>query len=510
MVPFGLCAQTEEGRQSITIDELKNHMYFLASDYLDGRASYENGYQIAAEYCASQFKSIGLQTLLKDKNGNSTYFQEFPLIRKVYAKDCNVTLISSKESVTLISGRDFKIPESIGSIPKTETEVVFAGYGIEEPQYKWNDFEKLDITNKTVIVLMGTPKKNGKAVLPDSIDKKYQSIEGFRNKARKLIEKRVSQIIIVPDKELMTMAPWPVFPDRLQEDQFLYGIENQNESENSSPLFFAINPQSLNDVFKNQPYSPEGIEEKGLKGYKTFMLNDLKVKSNFSIIDVDTIYTKNVVAFLKGTDETLNMQNVAVGAHLDHLPQKDGQVCNGADDNASGSSGVLELAEALVKQPPRRSVIFILYAAEELGLIGSQHFLKTSPVSLKDIVVNVNLDMIGRTAPENEPDRAHYVMVYKEYLNDMTDIVSEVNKSGVNYPIVIEDRKNSQGGSDNASFHYKGIPNLTFFSGSHKDLHSPADDAEKIDYEKMQKITQLAYDLTCKFANQDLLKFTGK
>lgn len=500
---FELFAQTEEGRQSITIDELKNHMYFLASDYLNGRASYENGYQIAAEYCASQFKSTDVQTLLKDKYGNDTYFQEVPLIKKVFAKDCNVSLISSKESITLISGEDFKAPENIGNIPINETEAVFAGYGIEEPEYNWNDLKDLDITNKTVIVLMGTPKKNGKPVLPDSIDKEYQSIEGFRHKAWKITEKKPSQIIVIPDKDLLTMAPWAFFPDKLKEDQYSYGIEN-------SPLFFAINPQSLNKLFKNQPYSPENIEKNGLVGYKTFKLNDLKVKSNFSILEVDTIYTKNIVGLIKGTDENFNKQYITIGAHLDHLPKKNGQVCNGADDNASGTAGVLELTEALAKNPPRRSVVVILYAAEELGLIGSRHFLNNSVVPINDMVVNINLDMIGRTAPENEATKAHYVMVHTNFLDEMTKIISEVNKNGINYPLIFEDRKNISGGSDNTSFQNRGIPNFTFFSGSHKDLHSPTDDVEKIDYHKIQKISQLAYDLTFRFADPDQVNFSKK
>ena len=497
-------AQTKEGQQSITIDELKNHMYFLASDFLGGRVSYETGYNIAAEYCSSQFKSMGLETVLKDKNGNPTYFQEVPLIKTTIGKDFSVSLVSSKGTTVLESVTDIKIPGSVKYIPKPELDVVFIGYGIEEPKYKWNDFAKMDISGKAVVFLMGTPKKNGKSILPDSIDKKYQSNPGINAKFVKIFEKKPAICILIPDSETIAKFTWEKLPNYSGSDFYTYSNEI---SKDNGFLAYGLKPESVKKLFKDQIYTPDNIETNGLKGYKTFQLIDLKLNAIFSVTDHDTIITKNVVGVLKGTDELLNKQYVTVGAHLDHVPRMRGKICNGADDNASGAVGVIELAEAMVFQPPKRSILFALYTSEELGLLGSYHLVSNPPVPLENMVVNLNLDMIGRSDEKNSVTRAHYIESHPEYLESMKNLISEVNSKSVNWPLIYENCEGSLGDSDHSSFNDKGIPNVHFFSGVHKDLHLPTDDAEKIDYEKMQKIINLVYDLTYKCANLEHLPF---
>jgi hypothetical protein len=216
------------------------------------------------------------------------------------------------------------------------------------------------------------------------------------------------------------------------------------------------------------------------------------------------INTWNVVAIVEGTDHKLKDEFVTVGAHLDHVSPRNGEICNGADDNASGSVGVIEVAEAIAMNPPKRSVIFILYAGEEMGLRGSRYFLENPPVPLKKIVANINLDMIGRTGRGLDADKKEIYLRYSSEVSpEFKDFVKKVNKMTIKYPLVYVEDSKSPGGSDHQSFLRKEIPAIMFFSGLHNDLHQPGDDADKIQYDKVQKISQLVYELTRELGNID-------
>jgi Zn-dependent M28 family amino/carboxypeptidase len=180
-----------------------------------------------------------------------------------------------------------------------------------------------------------------------------------------------------------------------------------------------------------------------------------------------------------------------------------GQVANGADDNASGSAGVLEIAEAVAQDPPRRSVVFICYTAEEMGLQGSHYFVNSGPLDPAAIKFNVNLDMIGRTTAENKETGSHYVLGNERYQAKLEPFIEGINESSVNIPLIYEFGHMYSGSSDHASYSDRGIPSFFFFSGDHEDLHQPGDDPEKIEYEKAVKISRLAYLITMELANMD-------
>ena len=180
-----------------------------------------------------------------------------------------------------------------------------------------------------------------------------------------------------------------------------------------------------------------------------------------------------------------------------------GQVANGADDNASGTAGVMEIAEAMAKNPPRRSVIFIAYTAEEMGLLGSHYFVNAGPVPKEEIKFNVNLDMIGRSGPGNEETRSHYVVTDQDHLAAIEKFISVINDETIKYPLIFDNGSSITGSSDHASYLDVGIPAFFFFSGKHADLHTPGDDADKIDYNKAMEISRLAFLVAEKLANMD-------
>jgi len=211
----------------------------------------------------------------------------------------------------------------------------------------------------------------------------------------------------------------------------------------------------------------------------------------------------NVVGLVPGTDPALAHQVVTVGAHLDHLAPAGGKIRNGADDNASGSAGVLEIAEAVAIKPLRRSVLFCLWTAEESGLVGSRHLLSQPPVPVDDIIVNFALDVIGRSDPEASKTRKHYVIGSAKITPELKATIADVNAKTVKWPLDFESQESSMNGSDHYNFHLKGIPTAFLFSGRHEDLHAPTDDAEKIDFEKMQRLSQLIYAVTAELGNRD-------
>jgi Zn-dependent M28 family amino/carboxypeptidase len=206
-----------------------------------------------------------------------------------------------------------------------------------------------------------------------------------------------------------------------------------------------------------------------------------------------------------GTDPLLRDEYIVVGGHLDHVRPQQGQPSNGADDNASGSAGVMEIADAIAMNPLRRSVIFAAWSAEEMGLLGSAFFMESGLIPKEKIKFNLNLDMIGRTGKGNEETRAHYVVTDKKYLQALTSFISDLNTGITDFPILYDDDEHSPGGSDHMTFIQAGIPAFFFFSGVHADLHKPGDDPEKIDYAKAAAICRLGYRIVEKLGNMDVV-----
>jgi hypothetical protein len=212
--------------------------------------------------------------------------------------------------------------------------------------------------------------------------------------------------------------------------------------------------------------------------------------------------SENVVAMIEGSDPVLKEQYVTVSAHLDHVGTIAGKIYNGADDNASGCAAVLEIAEGVAIAQPRRSVIFILFGAEESGLHGSKFFVDNCPVPLQSIVADINLDMVGRF--ENPASREGIIAVGASAIcDDMKSILEAVNAGTIELKLDETSGDQFFRDSDQFNFHQKGIPVVFFFDGLHKDFHTPGDDADKIDYPHMADVTRLACEFALELANRD-------
>lgn len=487
-------------QESITEAEMRDHIYFLASDYMKGRVGPSPEYEIAAQYVASQFAQAGLTPVESELENMNGYFQMVPFEKGVYSEDVRWIVATPGREQEFAHNRDFKIVE-YGIMPDQPLEVVFAGYGIEEPDHGWNDFQDIDIKDKMVVILSGAPMKKGKPVLPEEIHQAYSSMRGLQKKAFPLITKKPAAIIIALDSETAAMVPFDRIPSAFSETNYSYSGKTKDGDEFRIPMVYIVREEVLQSLFEGQKYDPAGIEENSLKKYRCYQLDDLTVDTRFPLREKSEVALMNVVGMVKGTDPELSKEVIVVGAHLDHVMGPGGQVNNGADDNASGSAGVMEIAEAVAMDPPKRSVVFVTYTAEEMGLYGSHFFVHSGPFDTGEMKFNVNLDMIGRTTKENSETGSHYLVANETYMPKIKPFIEEINGETLHIPLIYD--TDHSGSSDHASFQDAGIPAFFFFSGMHEDLHSPGDDPEKIEYDKAVRLAKLAYQVTMKLANME-------
>jgi Zn-dependent M28 family amino/carboxypeptidase len=251
-----------------------------------------------------------------------------------------------------------------------------------------------------------------------------------------------------------------------------------------------------------------------------FELNPDKTLAVEIATNVDTIYTQNVVAIQRGADPELADHYVALGAHYDHVgvgtPVNGDAIYNGADDDGSGTVALLSMAEAFAKGPaPQRSIIFVWHAGEEHGLWGARYFNEHLPIPADNVVSQLNIDMIGRSKPEGDTNRANadltgpnevYLIGPKVMSDELGQIAESVNDSyqhldfnymydAVDHPTRFFFR------SDHVHYARNGIPIIFFFTGTHEDYHRPSDEVDKIDFEKMAKISRTIYAIAWALAH---------
>ncbi len=491
--------KTDAGYNSISEAELRSHIYFLASDYMNGRVSTTPEYAVAAQYVAAQFAAAGVKPLVPAENGASSYMQGLPFARRVYNEKLLWSLNRKSTVSQLVYQKDYKIlmgnPLNFENLP-----LVYVGYGIEEPGQEWNDFEGIDLKGKIAVCLIGAPMKDGKPVLPQTLHDKYSGKRGnFFKSFGAMAAKGVAAIIMVDPAGTSGLIFNDITSTFATETTSYLGTKTNSPAAPRTTIYMT-QPGFLDLVMPGMKNNPIGKTDI-LKDYKPQMLKETFLTSQVEVIREDTLYSNNVIGIVPGTDSELRNEYIIVGGHLDHVRPQKGLPCNGADDNASGSAGVMELAGAVAMNPCKRSVVFVTWSGEEMGLLGSAFFLGSNLLPKEKIKFNLNMDMIGRTGKENEATRAHYVVTDKKYVQGLTSFITELNTGVTDFPILFNDDQHSPGGSDHMSFIQSGIPAFFFFSGVHADLHNPGDDPEKIDYPKAAAITRLGYLIVQKLGN---------
>ncbi|MGE5437820.1 MAG: M28 family peptidase [Syntrophothermus sp.] len=524
LIPFLLLAQDKQSAlNSINSDDIYNSLKFLASDSLKGRAAGSDENIIAAMFIANKFKEYGLKPLIKrdnfklpvlededDRSNNfevsaasfyNEYFQRFSFEKTKLTENNNLSVIglseNSEYSKSYTFGVDYFIQYYGSASLNANAPIVFVGYGITKGVNGYNDYldstgKEIDVKGKIVVLVDGYPQQRDTA----SIFSKDRNPQ-YRNPLRKAdaaLEKGALGVILI-SSPLMVDPQIQVKYERLSK-AFLKSSDHLLEQPKKSLPIIYVSRNVVSDIFEGTGFKLKDFLEKLEKSLKPGAFTFKNKKMAFSVnIKNELVNTQNVVGFLEGTDPVLKNEVVVIGAHYDHVglgyygamdPKSVGQIHNGADDNGSGTSGILELAEAFSKNPPKRSILFTAFTAEENGLIGSKYYVYEQPlIPLDKTVAMINLDMISRN---NEK------MLWVGgafYSDDLRMVVEEANKEVgfelfYNVGLLIN-------ASDQAPFLKRKIPVLFFFAGDHEDYHTPKDDIEKVSTEKASNVTKLAF-----------------
>jgi hypothetical protein len=472
----------KEVQPQFSAQEFREAVKFLASDKLKGRGDGTKELDKAAAYIAKRFRKAGLQPAGDDR----TYLQRFMMT--VGAKlGANNSLVyeSGATRKTLALQQDF-IPFSFSADGSLQAPLVFAGYGITAADLHYDDYAGIEVKDKVVIVLRHEPQEDDdKSVFAG---KQLTTHASIVSKAINAKNHGAVGMILVNDT-----GNHPTEPDDLIRFGTLAGPEEMKLA--ALQVKAAVVEEWLKPAGKSLEALRQAID-RDLSNHSFALDPSARVALT---VDVERIRRQvaNVVGILPGRDERLGKQAIVVGAHYDHLglgdnhslaPSLIGQVHHGADDNASGTSGVLELARGLATRrvPLRRSVVFIAFAGEETGLLGSSYYTQHPAIPLDQTIAMLNFDMIGRVSKN------------KLYLGGtgtspgFKKLVEDANRAT---GFELSYSASGYGASDHMSFTAREVPVLFFFSGLHGDYHKPSDTWEKIDAAGGAKVVELAANI---------------
>ncbi len=495
---FSFAGSDKEKESDFRIAELKSHIYFLASDFLNGRVTGTEGFDIAAYYVQSQFKAAGLLPFIKNSDGQEAFLQTVSMTAKYYYAGNPIIVKSKKNTREFQHITDYKIfNSSRGYIDNKDFDVVFIGYGIEEEG--WNDYKGIDVEDKVVLLLTGVPMNGDKPALSEEKHEFYSGGAGRSQIFTNLAGKNPEAIMIIETERIRAM--YDQVPSR--DSQFTIEYEGSDFFGEMQKMmrFMVVKQHVAEALLEGKHIDLDKIRAGDLKKYKTFEIPKVKIQMDIDL-EREEIIASNVVGFLEGSDPELKDEYIVIGAHLDHVPNPGNGIHNGADDNASGIAAVIEIAEALAENPPKRSVVFAAFTGEEYGLYGSKELVNNFPVPIEQVTAYVNFDCIGRSGQEFEDRFGIYVLDTEVKCEEFREFIKNINATNEQLPLTYE-KENRWGSSDHASFMEKDIPVVNFFNGGHEDLHQPTDDADKIDYEYLQKYCELGKNIVIELGNID-------
>jgi Zn-dependent M28 family amino/carboxypeptidase len=476
LLVLGISMVSSQSTQ-ITPDELRDITHYLSSDKLEGRKVGTKGDEEAAKYIRTHFERSGLR-LLGDKG-----FQEFDVVTGAEAGDGNQLKINNQE---LKYGEDF-IALSFSKSTVAEGELISAGYGFSftNDSMSVNHYAGLEVAGRWVLILRGEPE-------PDNAHSPYLEYAGERHKALVAADQGAAGVIFINGPQFDPEDKLPaMFYDK---SSALAGI----------PVV-QVTRKALQRVLGTS-FDAENMESDVNTGKWVSKPTALGMVSGHTDVRHKVERTRNVVAMVEGNDPELRSEYVIIGAHYDHLgmggPGSGSRepdttaVHNGADDNASGVAGMLEIAQRLASEKTnRRSVVFIAFGAEEMGLLGAKHFVDHPLVPLRAVQAMINFDMIGRMNAERK------VMVggtgTSAESESILDALGKKRKFELSYS------SEGFGASDHAAFYVKDIPVFFITTGAHDDYHTSRDDAALLDYASAGQVAEFGFDLLSELASRE-------
>jgi hypothetical protein len=501
------------GEESISRNDLKMHMLFLASDELQGRDTGEPGLQIAARYLAVQAEVLGLQPLDADKD----YMQPYLIADKSYDRDLSHIAIRGADGSATVNKDPFYVfPPPPGDQTIIEGEVVFAGYGIKDEVHSYNDFEHIDIQDKVVMIMNRAPM-NADGTEAQFDNAKWTDMQNFQYKMMYIFSQKPKAVLMVMDPKSGMQSIEDINPEIAKFLSRSRGLKAEQEEEEeatptrSTPGMILIHRSVADQLLASSGKNLKDLQleiDRDLKP-QSFLLDGTRVKIELHMESKD-LEVYNVFGMIEGSDPVLKDEMVIYLAHYDHVGTDGrGGVFNGADDNASGTVALIEIAEAFKteNEMPGRSIGILWVSAEEIGLFGSQYFAEHPLVPKEKIVAVINLDMVGRTRTGEDvlSDRSGLTIQTADSVKVIGGLQSEVlmkinektlKEAGLkgNYKYNnLTDPNRYFFRSDHINFARQDIPVLFYSTGTHRDYHMVSDEEEALDYDKFLKMTRFCY-----------------
>ena len=521
----------QKGVSSITAGEMRLHLEVIATDETQGRNTPSTAVNIVSRYLAAMVGSYGFKPIMP----NGSFLQDIPL---------EVTGVSESKSRLRVFGAAgeevFYCPESFGGTFRGSGswsgDVVFVGYGLSAPEKGWDDYGDLDLAGKVVIMLEGQ-LPDGNALRSD------RAILGTRTSAPRAKGAALVLTVVSPDREKDMLSHGAGF-QLTPRTTMLSTYPTQNQARVSAtpprppsqqPPLSATAPAAMPGRGASagapnaqqaapRPAPPPGaaeirhqvaaailgIGESDLEAMFAAIARGQQVprKAVNKRVELSVITEQhrdsspNVLAVLEGSDPALKNEYVVITAHHDHLGMRNGKPLNGADDDGSGTVAMLEIAQALVLERPKRSVILAWVTGEEKGLFGSHHFVNNCPVPLEKISANLNLDMISRNDPSGL-----FLIASNNLSSELDGAIRAVNdkSSKLQFDYVYNNRAHPDRfyyRSDHYPFLRMGIPAVWLFCGTTPDYHTANDTIGRMDFAKMEKVTRLTYLVTLEIGNK--------
>jgi Peptidase family M28 len=519
----------KNGNPIIQEEELRTWLAYLASDELEGRATFTEGLGLAAAYLAEQLRSWGV----KPGGDNGSYFQRVRVLGVKSTNHSTLTVEINGKTRTFKDGEGIIFPKNVGGKRSfTVDQIEFLGYGLNAPLANHNDYAGKDVKGKAVVYLGSNgPKGLGP-----------QMRRSLRGRSRFATDQQGAVASISP---IMPAGPRERQGGGDSRGQGSRGIDPEDFTavqrlDHPLPPMASATDELFEFLFSGAEVNYAELKEKAAKQepLPTFTLKGVKLTFdlNADYQVVRTRFTRNVIGVIAGADPKLKDTFVTFGAHYDHVGYAEGEIAqgengplrqgavgpvkkgaiedriwNGADDDGSGTVTLLAVAKAFAKGPkPKRSLMFLWFAGEERGLWGSRYHADYTSLPLDRIITNLNMDMVGRNRDGKvEEANTVYLVGSDRISTELHNTTVEANAS-LGRPLKLDFELNDPTDpeqvyyrSDHYSYAAKGIPIVFFTTGLHGDYHHNTDSAEKINYEKMTRIGQLVYETGRRVANLD-------
>ena len=496
----------EKGLNAISVNVLKAQLGFLASDWTEGRETGQKGEYISADYIASMLQLYGVKPYGDYPQGRGfsgmkmtserTYFQNFVIVKTIPGEKQVLKLKSTEgqaiKYTDFVWNLDYTFRPPDQSI-EIEAPVVFAGYGLKSDKLKLNDFGKTDVKGKFFLRITGAPAFAREILTPSELMAASREFENMAMSmgAAGILEFSPESITTGTGNRpgFLNMAPSEI-SNRPAASGAKYSLPSKNKTETFPKVY--LSASAAKEIIKGTGISPENFIRKA-ENNESYSLPVISGKSVYLKSEVITIpmQVRNVLGVIEGNNPD---EIIVLGAHYDHLGMHDGFIWNGADDNGSGTVGVMTLAKALMEtgKKPEKTIVIALWTGEELGLLGSRYYVDNLPFPVRNIKLNVNFDMISRYISDDDTKKV--IMTYTQSSPVFRTITEEhIKKHGIDLTIEYQPSDNPPGGSDHRNFVSAGIPIMRFKPGHREEYHTPDDEINMTNWDIMEKIIKLSF-----------------